>query len=135
MLVCTCSSCPETPTAFPFPIGLSQVPLNGEGVPGTSYGLPRFGSWPSVLSVPQSNRQSPGHPKDSHIFEVVPVSCLSYSLTGSPWDIPVGLPPLAVVPVSCLSHSPPRSPQDIPRTPTLGSVLSIPHPTGSFWDT
>ena len=35
-------SCPETPTAFLFPIGLSQVPLNGEGIPGSSQGLPHL---------------------------------------------------------------------------------------------
>ena len=151
-------ACPEMPTAFPFPIGLSQVPLNCEGVPGTSYGLPCFGSWPSVLSVPQSNRESPGHPKhsypgyvlsvphshwespghpkDSH--GVVPVFYLSHSLTRSPWDIPrtpnLGIfPTVLSVPQShweSLGH-----PKDIQRTPTIGSIVSVPHRTGSFWDT
>ena len=99
-------SCPE---AFPFPIGLSQVSLKGEGV----------GSCISVLSAPLSQRESSGHPKDSHHWQLslcpvcptVPAGVLRTSQ---------GLPPFAVVPVSCLSHSPIGSPQDIPRTLTLG---------------
>ena len=65
-------------------------------------------------------RESLGHPKDSHIIEVVPVSCLSHSPIGSPGSSQ-GLP--------CLSHSPIGTPQTILRTRTLGScpsILSVP---------
>ena len=96
-------SCPETLIPFLFPIGLSQVPLNGEEVPGTSHS---FGSRPSVLSVPQSNWEFQGHPEDSNMLVVLQ----------SHWEFQ-GLPPLGVVLVSCLSHTPTGSPWDIPRTP------------------
>ena len=142
------SQCPVCPTV---PLGVlrtSQGLPNMAVVPvsclshspiGSPWDIPRtptLGSCPSVLPVPQSHRESSGHPKYSHPWwlsqcpvcptvppgvlrtsqvlpplVVVPVSRLSHSSTGSPQT----LPPLAVVPVSCLSHSPIGSPQDIPR--------------------
>ena len=71
------------------PIGSSQDILR----------TPTLGSCPNVLSVP-----------------TVPLGLQRTSQ---------GLSPLAVVPVSCLSHSPIGSPWDIPRTPTLGSCPSV----------
>ena len=80
-----------------------------------------------------SHQESPGHPKDSQIWQLsqcpvcptVPPGVLRTSQV---------LPPLVVVPVSRLSHSPTGSPQDIPKTPTLdscSSVLSVPQ---SHWE-
>ena len=127
-------SCPETPTAFLFPIGLSQVPLNGEGVPRTSQGLPcTLGSCPSVVSVPLSHRESPDHPKNSHPWELSQCPVCPTVPPGVPRSSQE-LPPLGVAPVSCLSHCPTGSPQIIPRTPTLGSCPSVPSVPQSQWE-
>ena len=88
------------------------------GVPRTSQGLPPLESsrdiprtpthWscPSLLSVPQSLWESPGHPKDSHPWQLSQCPICP--------TVPFGVP--------------------IPRTPTLGScpsLLSVPH---SLWE-
>ena len=75
---------------------------------------PAFGSWPSVLYVPQSSWDSQGLP---HLW-----SCPS---------VPQGVqrtPTLGSCP-NVLSHRPIGSPQDIPSTPTLGSCPSVLYPT------
>ena len=135
--------------------------LVSPGISRTS--IPRTtnrGSCLSVLSVPQSHRESSGHPKNSHPWWLTCPSVLSVPQShressghpkySHPWwlsqcpicpTVPPGvlrtsqvLLPLVVVPVSRLSHSSTGSPQTLPPLAVVPVSCLSHSPIGSPQD-
>ena len=97
---------------------LSHCPTVPPGVRRMSQGFPPPLASTKVLSVPQSYRESPGCPRDSHHHWPLPRSCLSHSHTRSPRDVPG-------VPTTIGLYQGPVCPTVIPGVPGIPTTIGL----------